>query len=199
MKIELKKQKKKAALMQAAYTLVLRQGMENSSVGDITTAAGVAKGTFYLYFRDKQDIVTAVIVVLSRQILEEAYLKMCAVRTGDFAEDMTLLANALLDFLADNKPLLGFIERGFRWPAFRERMNATGNPVWQSLRNDLRLQAERTGKDEEELIRRVYCLVSMCGSVAYSSIMRGEPEDLSRLRPVICGIIRDSLRAEAAE
>ena len=112
---------------------------------------------------------------------------------------MTLLANALLDFLADNKPLLGFIERGFRWPAFRERMNATGNPVWQSLRNDLRLQAERTGKDEEELIRRVYCLVSMCGSVAYSSIIRGEPEDLSRLRPVICGIIRDSLRAEAAE
>ena len=184
--------------MQAAYTLFLKQGTENTSVGDITTAAGVAKGTFYLYFRDKQDIVTAVIVVLSRQILEEAYLKMCAVRTGDFAEDMTLLANALLDFLADNKPLLGFIERGFRWPAFRERMNATGNPVWQSLRNDLRLQAERTGKDEE-LIRRVYCLVSMCGSVAYSSIMRGEPEDLSRLRPVICGIIRDSLRAEAAE
>ena len=82
MKIELKKQKKKAALMQAAYTLFLKQGTENTSVGDITTAAGVAKGTFYLYFRDKQDIVTAVIVVLSRQILEEAYLKMCAAPDG---------------------------------------------------------------------------------------------------------------------
>lgn len=98
MNIELKKQKKKAALMQAAYTLFLKQGMETTSVGDITEAAGVAKGTFYLYFRDKQDIVTAVVVVVSRQILEEAYLKMCAVRTGDFAEDMTLLAGALLDF-----------------------------------------------------------------------------------------------------
>lgn len=194
MNIELKKQKKKAALMQAAYTLFLKQGMETTSVGDITEAAGVAKGTFYLYFRDKQDIVTAVVVVVSRQILEEAYLKMCAVRTGDFAEDMTLLAGALLDFFEANKPLLGFIERGFRWPAFREKMNATGNAVWQSLRNDMRRQAQMCGKSEEELVRRVYCLVSMCGSVAYSSIIRGEPEDLAKLRPVICGIIRDSLR-----
>lgn len=196
MNIELKKQKKKAALMQAAYTLFLKQGMETTSVGDITEAAGVAKGTFYLYFRDKQDIVTAVVVVVSRQILEEAYLKMCAVRTGDFAEDMTLLAGALLDFFEANKPLLGFIERGFRWPAFREKMNATGNAVWQSLRNDMRRHAQMCRKSEEELVRRVYCLVSMCGSVAYSSIIRGEPEDLAKLRPVICGIIRDSLRMQ---
>ncbi len=196
MNIELKKQKKKAALMQAAYTLFLKQGMETTSVGDITEAAGVAKGTFYLYFRDKQDIVTAVVVVVSRQILEEAYLKMCAVRTGDFAEDMTLLAGALLDFFEDNKPLLRFIDRGFRWPAFREKMNVTGNAVWQSLRNDMRHHAQICGMNEDELVRRVYCLVSMCGSVAYSSIIRGEPEELAKLRPVICGIIRDSLRMQ---
>ena len=51
MRIELKKQKKKAALVQAAYELFMKQGVGDTVVSDITERAGVAKGTFYLYFR----------------------------------------------------------------------------------------------------------------------------------------------------
>lgn len=193
MQLEQKKQKKKSALLKSAYTLFLKQGAEATSVGDITAEAGVAKGTFYLYFRDKQDIVSAVVNLVARQILEEAYLKMCAVRSGNFAEDIASLANAILDILERSRPLLAFVGRDFRFPSFREKMNRTGNPVWRSLRADLKQYAALSGIDEKELLRRIYCLVSMCGSVACAAVLDGEPADLPHMRPSILAIIRGSL------
>ncbi len=193
MQLELKKQKKKTALLKAAYTLFLKRGTEGTSVGDITSEAGVAKGTFYLYFRDKQDIVTAVVNLAARQILEEGYLRMCSGKTGFFPEDMVLLADALLDILERNRPLLSFIGRDFRFPAFREKMSLSHNMVWKSLGVQLHGYAVQTSQDERELLRRVYCLLSMCGSVACASVLEGEPLDMVHMRPSLLSIIRSSL------
>ena len=81
----------------------------------------------------------------------------------------------------------------FRFPSFREKMNRTGNPVWRSLRADLKQYAALSGIDEKELLRRIYCLVSMCGSVACAAVLDGEPADLPHMRPSILAIIRGSL------
>jgi AcrR family transcriptional regulator len=43
-------------LMNTAERLFVEQGFGNTSVAAITAAAGVAKGTFYLYFKSKEDL-----------------------------------------------------------------------------------------------------------------------------------------------
>jgi AcrR family transcriptional regulator len=48
------------ALIQAAATVFAEKGVSATSVDDIVRAAGVAKGTFYLYFATKDDAVNAV-------------------------------------------------------------------------------------------------------------------------------------------
>jgi AcrR family transcriptional regulator len=45
----------------AATRVFADQGVANTSVSDIVGAAGVAQGTFYLYFQTKDDIVLAVV------------------------------------------------------------------------------------------------------------------------------------------
>jgi AcrR family transcriptional regulator len=47
---------RRAELMNAAQRLFLRHGVAATSIEEITAAAGVAKGTFYLYFNSKEDI-----------------------------------------------------------------------------------------------------------------------------------------------
>ena len=47
------KQQKLEALYENAYELFLNHGIEKTSISDIAKKAGVAKGTFYLYFTDK--------------------------------------------------------------------------------------------------------------------------------------------------
>lgn len=194
MRIEQKKQKKKAALVQAAYELFMEKNIAGTSVSDITERAGVAKGTFYLYFRNKEDIVGAVVTVLCRYILENAYLSMHERQTGDFVENTILLADAILDYFRDNKAVLELIQRNFHWPVLQEKFRTDTDSVWKMLRQDVKAYGETCGKNEGELLKTLYCLVAMCGAVAYSSIICGEPEPIDKMKNVIFSIIRKALR-----
>lgn len=60
------KARKRAALEQAGLELFEAQGFHRASVEQIASAAGVARGTFYLYFDDKE----ALFVVLVRRVLD---------------------------------------------------------------------------------------------------------------------------------
>jgi AcrR family transcriptional regulator len=48
-------------LLAAARTLFSERGYHETTVEDITRAAGVAKGTYYLYFQEKREIFLAII------------------------------------------------------------------------------------------------------------------------------------------
>ena len=190
MQLELKKQKKKAALMQAAYELFLKKGVPLTSVGDITARASVAKGTFYLYFRDKEDILGAVSAAALRQLLEEGYMRMSAARTGSFTENLLTLSDAVAGMLLQNRPLFELIRRGGRLPKPEK-----GSALWGSLLRDLRQSpgGELAGKSEEEVFRILYCLLTMGGSVAAAAILRGEPEPIEKIKPALYGISRAAL------
>lgn len=55
-KLELNKKKKEDALYNTAFELFTTKGTNKTTISDIVEKAGVAKGTFYLYFKDKYDI-----------------------------------------------------------------------------------------------------------------------------------------------
>ena len=55
-KIEVKKKEKKNALFQNAFDLFTDKGFAKTTIADIAERAGLAKGTFYLYFKDKYDL-----------------------------------------------------------------------------------------------------------------------------------------------
>ena len=50
-------QETRARLLKTGLKLIKKYGLENISVENITAATGVAKGTFYTYFKRKEDIV----------------------------------------------------------------------------------------------------------------------------------------------
>lgn len=47
----------KKKIVDAAEKLIAEKGFDNVSVDDITSFCGVAKGTFYVYFKRKEDVV----------------------------------------------------------------------------------------------------------------------------------------------
>ena len=55
-----KRARTRARLTQAALKLMSERGINATSVSEIASAAELANGTFYLYFRDKAEIVAAV-------------------------------------------------------------------------------------------------------------------------------------------
>lgn len=55
----IKSEQTRQSLLVAAHRLFHEKGFEGTAVREITEAAGVSKGTFYLYFETKFDILKA--------------------------------------------------------------------------------------------------------------------------------------------
>ena len=53
-KIDNNKQMKRESLLDSAFSLFIDNGFNKTSISDIVNNAGVAKGTFYLYFKDRR-------------------------------------------------------------------------------------------------------------------------------------------------
>lgn len=54
---QIQKEETKQLIFQTALALFEEIGYENTTVQQICTACGIAKGTFYLYFKSKEDII----------------------------------------------------------------------------------------------------------------------------------------------
>ena len=66
-----KRARTRARLTQAALRLMSERGINATSVSEIAAAAELANGTFYLYFRDKSEIVAAVCQAVTLAMHEE--------------------------------------------------------------------------------------------------------------------------------
>src|SRR5919197_1253535 len=52
---------KREQILQGARRVFLAQGFDAASMGEIARAAGVSKGTLYVYFKDKEDLFEAIV------------------------------------------------------------------------------------------------------------------------------------------
>lgn len=70
-----KRERTRAALLDAAVQVVAEKGLEAAKISDITTAAGLANGTFYNHFTDKDEILReasyGIAAEVARQLDEE--------------------------------------------------------------------------------------------------------------------------------
>lgn len=63
--------KTREKLIKAARELIQEQGLDRTSISEITKRCGVANGTFYTYFKRKEDVLSAI----SIEIFNELYAK----------------------------------------------------------------------------------------------------------------------------
>src|SRR3989441_3723721 len=58
----------RAKILHAAFTVLSRQGYENTSTKDIAEEAGVAQGLIHYYFKSKQQLVLAVLAFVCKKV-----------------------------------------------------------------------------------------------------------------------------------
>ena len=82
----------KKKLLHAAKEVICEKGLANVSVAEITKKCGVANGTFYTYFKRKEDIVFA----LSREMYQEV-LDKALEYPGTFMERLSFFMTSFTD------------------------------------------------------------------------------------------------------
>lgn len=103
------KAERRQALLRAARDVFATRGYHDAKVDDIVAAAKVAKGTFYLYFRDKRSVFSELVDLLFHR-LGAAILRVDTARDVDeqIKHNIRAIVAVLLDDPALTKILLSY-------------------------------------------------------------------------------------------
>lgn len=98
-------------VLDAAEAVLVRQGLEATTMADVASEAGVAKGTTYLYFESK----TALLAALRSRYIERFAQALGSPATGSPTRRLTRFVDGLFAFSTANAGLhhLLFHEAGF--------------------------------------------------------------------------------------
>jgi AcrR family transcriptional regulator len=100
-------------VLAAAEQVLLERGLRNTTMADVAEAAGLAKGTLYLHFESKDDLLAG----LRRRYIEaiEADLQVRVAKATTGEEQIAALVHGLVDATARRHDLhhLLFHEAGF--------------------------------------------------------------------------------------
>lgn len=190
-KLELNKKQKKESLLESAFTLFTTKGIQKTSISDIAEKSGVAKGTFYLYFRDKYDLRNMLISHKASQLFHNADQALMKEDITDITERIIFIANHIINQLNENKMLLGFISKNLSWGIFKSALISPGDDSdinFYDIYKKLIYNTDCHFKDPEIM---VFMLIELISSTCYSSILYNEPVDIEKLKPYLFDSIRD--------
>ncbi|MBQ3797022.1 MAG: TetR/AcrR family transcriptional regulator [Butyrivibrio sp.] len=182
-KLEDNKKKKLENLLNTSFELFTSQGLAKTTISDIVEKAGVAKGTFYLYFKDKYDIRNRLIAHKSSQLFMQAYESMEDQGVSGFEERLIYMMDHVLDELAANKGLLAFIYKDLSWAVFKKALTTpmTSDDVdFGEVYRRMIDESEMKFSDPEMML---FLIIELVGSTGYSSIMYDDPVSLEDLKP----------------
>jgi len=95
-----KKEKKRNAIIRASLRVFARKGYEPTALEEVAREAGLAKGTLYLYFKDKEDLYFQVMLTVLERL--ETFVGKQIGQSENPLEKMAAAARAQIGFFADN-------------------------------------------------------------------------------------------------
>ena len=185
-RVEENKQQKKNSLMETAFQLFTSKGIANTTISDIVEMAGVAKGTFYLYFKDKYDLNEKLIIHRSEQLMRHALEHSGYEKLETNTDKLLVIMDDILFQLKENPLLLRFLNKRISWELFYKVMekNEEGyaavfkNIPWQDDAGRKNLEIE------------LFTIIEMFSAVSYSVILTSDPVSLEEFLPYLHRSIR---------
>ena len=183
-KVDNNKQKKRDSLLESAFSLFINNGFSKTSISDIVDTAGVAKGTFYLYFKDKYDIRNHLIAHKASQVFENAYQELQAhPEITEFENQILFIIDQILDQLDANHNLVSLISKHLSWGFVRNSLIYTPGKETPSILTIVRNmldEAEYTYNSPELMM---YMILEIVSGTSYNAILYQQPVPLDELKP----------------
>lgn len=194
-----KKTDKSNLIIDAAYELFLEQGFDNVSIQEIVDRAGIAKGTFYLYFHDKECLRDRVIAQKSNEIFQRALRALHKTEISYFDDQIIFIVDYVLDVLAQNQEILKLIAKNLSFGVFNRRL---GEYITDDNADILR-RLLHAAADSEIKLRNpkilLYMIIELASSSCFSCILDSEPLEIAAFKPYLFDAIRQLIRSQMVQ
>lgn len=194
-KIKEKQQQKRQMLLETAFQLFTSKGINETTIQDIAREAGVAKGTFYLYFKDKYDLIEKLRARKAAKLFEEAVRFSRSQEYENFTEQFLIIIDYIIDELTENRDLLKFIYKNLSMGGINIRLEGeeeTYSPV--SIFEMFEQRALEDKLDLENSKAVFFMIIELVGSTCYTSILLNVPLPIEEYKPYLYEAIKKLLR-----
>lgn len=177
-----KKLEKKRKIMESAYQIVKSKNIYNTAVDDIVKAAGIARGTFYLYFKDKSDLIEQLIFLMSSRSMKALLQKFEARMTDsdDVFEISREFIGLFIDYLIEQKEALMVLTKNIS-SCLKDFPHFYDEEV-EKIYSGIIEKFVQLGFDKDSINEKIYIAVNMVGSVCSDAILFGKPYSIDIIR-----------------
>jgi AcrR family transcriptional regulator len=184
---------RKKEILKNAATLFSAKGYHGTTVDEIVQASGIAKGTFYLYFRSKEEL----LVEVMKQLIEDTFRRIESRLEGrdlDAVSAIEVKGEELLQLFLDNKELMHmFIGETVGNPRLVEEMKDIYKRLAGTVEEELARGISRGEIVPFDDLRTVsYAVVGMGQTVAFL-LSAGEEIDPKETRRTVHELLHRAL------
>ena len=196
------KVEKENRLLNTAFRLFTEKGIKETSIQEIVDNASVAKGTFYLYFRDKYEIRDILIVKKSQKLFEDSLKSLRKNYISDFSDSIIYIINYVIDELTKNPLLLKFISKNLSWGVYNKAVLNIYDKTGNDTNNELTLHDLFINGIKENNIKlsnpdvTLFMIIELVGSTCFNSILYKEPLPIEEYKPYLYKTIRNLIKSE---
>ncbi len=194
-KIAKKKNEKYSKIIESAFELFEKKGPLVVSIDDIVKSAGIAKGTFYLYFHDKHDLISKLILEKAEKYINGiSFESKEIVNDEEFGKTLYCYLEYLCKFLERNKTLTMLIDKNIN-VCVNAIVESTDSPLYR-IYKEIKNYMVKCGITETDFAVRFYLYVELTVSSCCNAILREHPYSLSEVKYNLYNIILNGIAGE---
>lgn len=201
------KEEKENRLLNTAFKLFTEKGVKDTSIQNIVDDAKVAKGTFYLYFKDKYQIRDILITKKSQKLFSDALDSLSKNYITNFSDQLIYVINYIIDELTKNTILLKFISKDLSWGVYNKAiLNLyTSNEINENEENsnknktiyDLFMKGIKENNIHlENPDVTLFMIIELVGSTCFNSILYKKPLPINEYKPLLYKTIRNLIKSD---
>lgn len=187
------KLEKERRLLDTAFKLFTEKGVKDTSIQDIVNNANVAKGTFYLYFKDKYEIRDVLIAKHSRKLFQDALDTLHKNYISNFSDQIIFVINYIIDELTGNPLLLKFISKNLSLGIYNKAVMKIYEDNSQKENGIYGLFVKGI-EDNHLSIEKpdvtLFMIIELVSSTCFNSILYNEPLPIEEYKPYLYEVIR---------
>lgn len=184
-KIDIKKKLKEKALFQSAFDLFMNKGFAKTTISDIAEKAELAKGTFYLYFKDKYDLRDKLIVHKAEQLFSDAHQVLLENHVEGFENQLLFMTDFIIERFKKDHSLLQFITKNLSWGIFKNAFENSDEKdaltFYEYYLYSLAQHHIICNKPEIML----FTIIELIGSTCYNCIILEQPVTMDEYLPYL--------------
>ncbi len=182
------KDNKEERLLDEGFKLFTTKGLKNTSIQDIVNKANVAKGTFYLYFKDKYELHDILIMKKSKKLFNDALNSLNKNKVTDFVDQIIYIVDYVIDELVKDPILIQFIAKDLAWGVFNKTILELYSR--EEAEEDGLVSLFLTGIEENNIKLdnpqvSLFMIIELVSSTCFTSILYSEPLPIKEYKPFL--------------